>query len=451
MVVDSDSETPVEEDAGVDDSDGEHPLKQETPQHRRGTQAVTILSDSSSSQDSDEDEESRDNAPSSQPLPNQTAGDDSSDDDQPLATPRSSMPRYRARQVITVDNSEDEDSEDDIQGPAKRRRLANKKADPVNSGSTSDGSGSSRATSKGSSKLQERDSPPPSSAVRSTRSGVRKRHRTDKEKRMELLRRRRAGEKDLTMEDLESSSDEEEEQGALYDTDSELEVLDVFEDESESGQEQEQEQEAPSTRKGKKKAKKEKKKKETVAKASSPNPLDNDENTDDEDFIDDEDDTLGVPDEALAQIPLEFTMASRKPLKAHFKDAIECLVHRKINPAFEKDNEVYVTAWRRLSDEVTGLANSKFVSSVWRPDFYKALRARPYITQQELGTGALATQFENCQACGRSGHPATWSISFQGKPYDSKTLDEVESDSEDEDESGDRGEYLHSLSVGVEA
>lgn len=431
--VSSDSESSIEEEGKVDDSDEDGPLKQGTPRRLadRPRKIVAVSSDSDS--DEDNNDKIKGNVASSQSLPNQAAAEDNSDDDQPLVTPRSSMPRTRALQAITLHDSDDDDEE--IQSPAKRRRLGLRKSSPVVSASDSDDSMSSQGEPEDTVTSRKARSSPPASIARSMRSKAPRRHRTEKEKRMELLRRRRAGEKNLTMEDLASSSDgDDDEQGALYDTDPELEVLEVFDDESEA----EREQEAPITEKKKKKANKSK-----VNKTPPAELLDGDANTEDEDFIDDEDDTIGVPDEALAQIPLEFTRASRKPLKAHFKDAIEWLVHRKINPAFDRDNEVYVNAWRRLSDEVTGLANSKFVSSVWRPDFYKALRARPYIVQQELGAG-FKTDFEHCQACGRSGHPATWSISFQGKPYNNKTLDEVESDSEDSDEEGDRGKSLES-------
>lgn len=469
VLADSDSESSVEEEGRVDDSDGEGPLKQETPRRLAGRtrKIVAVSSDSDIDEDDSDDrllatprssmrrrrphqaatlhdsEDDKDKTngkvASSQSLPNQAAAEDDSDN-QPLVTPRSSMPQRRPLQAITLNDSDDDDEE--IQSPAKRRRLGSRKAAPISSASGSDGSAPSEGEPEATVTSRKAPSSPSASEARSMRSKAPKRHRTEKEKRMQLLRRRRAGEKNLTMEDLESSSDEDDEQGALYDTDSELEVLEVFDDESEAEQEQEEEA-LTTTKKGKEKAKKAKKSKATETPPAE--ILDEDANTEDEDFIDDEDDTIGVPDEALAQIPLEFTRASRKPLKAHFKDAIEWLVHRKINPAFDRDNEVYVNAWRRLSDEVTGLANSKFVSSVWRPDFYKALRARPYIVQQELGAGFKTTEFENCQACGRSGHPATWSISFHGKPYDNKTLDEVESDSEASDEEGDRGKSLEIL------
>ncbi|KKY33822.1 putative transcription factor iiic-like protein [Diaporthe ampelina] len=398
-VVDSDSETPVEEDGELDDTDGEGPSRPEIVRRRlsrpakRNNVPVITLDDS-------DDEET--NIRSSQSLPNQTAVSD--DSDAPLVTPRSSA-RQKSQVVISEDEEGDEDEEDeeDIQSPAKRRKLTRN---------------TRHVTPK------SKKSASPQSSTRRMRSSARKGHRSEKEKKMELLRRRRAGEKDLTMSDLDTSDEEVEgDQGALYDTDSDHQALDVFDDESDAGPEEP----ATSSKKSKEAKKKQK------SKASGRGDADDDDGTADsegnlEDFIDEDDDTIGVPDEALYQIPLEFTRASRKPLKAHFKDAIEWLVHRRINPGFERDDEVYRTAWTRLNDEVIGLANSKWVSSSWRPDFYRLLRARPYIEQAELGYGHLGTDVEKCQACGRSNHPATWAINFTGKPYDSYTLDELEND-----------------------
>lgn len=457
VVVDSDSETPVEEDGAVTDSDGEGPLKQETPRRDRvkprplPNPVVTISSnegdgDENDSEEQEEEEDSenevRVNVRSSQSLPNLAAPEeDDDDDDLPIRTPRSSMPRPRGRQNSDAD--EDEDEDEDIQTPAKRRRLTRHKAAPAPPESDSDASSadSTLVTSRSSGRGKDKaSSSPPASTARSMRSGAR-RHRTQREKRIELLKRHRAGERHLTIEDINTS--EEEVDGALYDTDSDHQVLDVFEDESET------EEPPPQTQNKKKKSKNKEKKEKKSQRTREASVLDEDADSEDENFIDDDDDTLGVPDEALHLIPLEFTRASTKPLKLHFKDAVEWLIHRRINPGFDKDNEVYVTAWRKLSDEVTGLANSKFISSVWRPDFHKALKARPYIEQEELGASALASEFENCQACGRSGHPATWTIRPWGKPYDPKTLDEVDSDSDDEDEDddddeehGDRGKFL---------
>lgn len=486
VVLDSDSESPAEEVGGVADSDGEGPLRQETPRTGRqnraavpGSSKMTISSDEDEDEDSESESEVHGKLRSSQSLPNQAAPDDDDDEVLPTRTPRSSLPR-RARQVLDEDENEeeeddviqtparrprpnrlvdDEEEEDNIPTTAKRRQLSRlSRAAPAESESESEGlfgtpkpkgKGKAKAVSKGKgNRKTTRDSSPPPSTARTMRSGARK-HRSVREKKMELLRRHKAGEKHLTIEDLDTSEDEDE-KGGLYDTDPENEVLSVFDDDEES----EKEQIAAPTKahkKALKKARKEALKKATQRQrdreASVP---DEDEEEEDIDFIDDDDDTLGVPDEALHLMPLEFTRSAIKPLKEHFKDAIAWLVHRRINPSFDKNDEVYVRAWRKLSDEITGLANSKYISSVWRPDFHKALKARPYIDQQELGIGSIAAEFESCQACGRSGHPATWSIRPWGKPYDPNTLDEVESDSEDEDEDddeddedekGDRGKH----------
>lgn len=434
-VVESDSETPVEEDVGLDDTDGEGPPRHEVARRnlsrpsKNEQQQFDVLDDSMDDSDAEQN-----NVRSSQSLPPQAAPSDDSDN-APLVTPRSSVRHKKGRRV--VDDEEDEDDDDVVQTPAKRRKLGGDQAGKPKSIVISDDSDSSPGTPPGQTTPDNPASAGPDSSARKTRSSARKGHRSEKEKRMELLRRRRAGEKNLTMSDLETEEEEEEgDRGALYDTDSDHQALDHFEDESEP------EPDVTSAQKSKKKSGR-------LAKKQSAGGDDQgvDEDTENSDgnlasFIDDEDDTIGVPEEALYHMPLQFTRASRKPLKAHFRDAVEWLIHRRINPAFERDDEVYKTAWTRLNDEVMGLANSKFISAVWRPEFYRALKARPYFETVELGTGHLATEFEKCQACGRSGHPATWAISFKGKPYDNWTLDEIEKESESDDSESDESEEV---------
>lgn len=433
-VVESDSETPVEEDVGLDDTDGEGPPRHEVARRnlsrpsKNEQQQFDVLDDSMDDSDAEQN-----NVRSSQSLPPQAAPSDDSDN-APLVTPRSSVRHKKGRRV--VDDEEDEDDDDVVQTPAKRRKLGGDQAGKPKSIVISDDSDSSPGTPPGQTTPDNPASAGPDSSARKTRSSARKGHRSEKEKRMELLRRRRAGEKNLTMSDLETEEEEEGDRGALYDTDSDHQALDHFEDESEP------EPDVTSAQKSKKKSGR-------LAKKQSAGGDDQgvDEDTENSDgnlasFIDDEDDTIGVPEEALYHMPLQFTRASRKPLKAHFRDAVEWLIHRRINPAFERDDEVYKTAWTRLNDEVMGLANSKFISAVWRPEFYRALKARPYFETVELGTGHLATEFEKCQACGRSGHPATWAISFKGKPYDNWTLDEIEKESESDDSESDESEEV---------
>lgn len=126
--------------------------------------------------------------------------------------------------------------------------------------------------------------------------------RTEKQKKLELLKRRKAGEKIDDVTDSESS-DEEVVQRGIYDSDSEVEALSKFEDEEDDDGINEV--------------------REAIR---APN-----RNEYDEDFVvDDEEMPIGVPTHDVAEIPLEFTHAAHKPLKEHFKDAVEWLVQRKV-------------------------------------------------------------------------------------------------------------------------
>lgn len=114
----------------------------------------------------------------------------------------------------------------------------------------------------------------PNTPSRVTRQQNTRRHRTAKEKTMELLKRKRAGE-DID-ELTESESDAESAKGA-YDTDSDLQVLSEFEDEEESPEQVKE---------------KRPKAKTTRRRASG----DVEDHYDSEFVVDDDDAPLGVPD-----------------------------------------------------------------------------------------------------------------------------------------------------------
>ncbi|KAK0711299.1 hypothetical protein B0H67DRAFT_555298 [Lasiosphaeris hirsuta] len=349
----------------------------------------------------------RSSAGKAPPKPSQMASD-SSDDDKPLVTPTSTNRSAHKRVIILDDSDVDEEQ---VSSPIKKRRLVRRRSAPVRS-SDSDG--------------DVIKAPPtiPSSARRGPR-----RHRTEKEKARELLRRKRAGE---AIDKLESTSSSEEDVRPVYDTDSDTDLvaLNEFEDDEEGvANSEEATARKPKNTKSPVKARK--------------GELDNTENSDAEalgsdleDFIDD-DGPMGVPEEALLDIPLQFTSHSHKPLKDHFRDVVEWLVQFKVNPGFsEKRHDLYRIAWQKLDDEVSGLAQSKFASSAWKKDFIMALRARPYFNNAELPKGD-PNELQHCGACGRSGHPAKWEIMFSGSPYFKKTgvdkfLEPVEVSSEDE-------------------
>ncbi|OCL07366.1 hypothetical protein AOQ84DRAFT_377744 [Glonium stellatum] len=160
---------------------------------------------------------------------------------------------------------------------------------------------------------------------------------------------------------------------------------------------------------------------------------------DDEDdgfVIEEEEDILGAP----VELPLQFSNFNRMKGRDLFKYAVEWMVQKKINPAFAINDEKYDLAFRKLDDEVKGLAGSKFTSSVWTPSFTKALKARPKIVLLELSKETRNVMSPHCEACNRRTHPATWSIQFIGKPYHHSNLEEL-SDNEDEDEGRNQVTY----------
>jgi hypothetical protein len=346
--------------------------------------------------------------------------DDDSDDDE-LEAPKLTSPRKRRHSsIISLHDSDDapirsleptkklancalaefDDLDEDIVSPSKRRKMFQHSSPSTAVNQRTPGRLKRRIASTSSPKC------------------ARKGHRSEKQRKMELLRRRRAGEKIGKLTSSESGSSEDEKRG-IYDSDSqdEFEVLRNFDDD----EEEEVGEEKPAPCKGK-------------GIRQKPKSQNNDD-SDLEDFVTDDDDApLGAP----IDIPLEFTLQAHKPLKEQFPYVIEWLVHNRINPAFERKDPVYVNAWRKLDDEFSGLANSKFTSSAWKPDFHRALKSRPRLESFELGAIGSDRLYETCEACGRSGHPSTWKIVFSGPPYHKDTLAEVDSDTSDLD--GDNSE-----------
>ncbi|KAH6849926.1 hypothetical protein B0I37DRAFT_100524 [Chaetomium sp. MPI-CAGE-AT-0009] len=339
--------------------------------------------------------------------------DDDDDDDKPMVTPIAKRKRY------VVSSESDEAEQPLVPTSIKRRRLFRRNA----------------ISSQEDKADEDEEEPPTPSSVKTGR--VRRKPLTRKEKARDLLRRKRAGE--VINEDDDSLSDEEEPGKAMYDSDSDHLVLDEFEDDEEGINEPVLEDATTERKKSKKK-----RKRNVVS--------DGDESESMDDFVvDDGDAPLGIPDEAYQDIPLEFTAHAHKSLKEYFRHAIEWLVQFKVNPGFPKEHPVYRMAWKKLDDEVRGLATSKFASAAWRKDFYMALRARPYFNNMELwkAKGDMA-ELKHCGACGRTGHPAKYLMTFTGTPYYKNTinlerfLQPVEMDSEsdsgsnphDDDEDG---------------
>jgi hypothetical protein len=237
--------------------------------------------------------------------------------------------------------------------------------------------------------------------------------RNKRQRHLDLLRRRRAGEKDSTDADYadvkeeEVSDDEDEDRNADDSSDDAISFprINVYDYRKGSDNDSDVESEVNAYE---------------------------DLDQDDASFVDaDEDDIMGVP---AASVPFEFSRHRTKQPRQCFRDVVEWMVHNKLNPAFERHDEIYQFAFRKLDDEVVGRAGSQLISSVWNTDFCNALRARPYIDVTSFPT----SEFYNCAACNRTNHPASSDIRFFGEPYSEETLEPLyDSDEEDEEEEDD--------------
>jgi hypothetical protein len=120
-------------------------------------------------------------------------------------------------------------------------------------------------------------------------------------------------------------------------------------------------------------------------------------------------------------------------LKEHFKDAVEWMVQRKINPGFAANDPIYRQAFAKLEPQPRHLAEGKFISSTWKAPFVRALKARPEMEVSSLGIDEEGA--DGCEACGRGKHPAKFEVFFKGKPYKHSTLDDIDPDSDSDEDS----------------
>ncbi|KAH8722413.1 hypothetical protein GQ44DRAFT_622613 [Phaeosphaeriaceae sp. PMI808] len=250
--------------------------------------------------------------------------------------------------------------------------------------------------------------------------------KNERQKALEALKKRRA----ITNEPSSSATPGRKRRFVVEDSDSELEII---KEESENGWEMDFSEEVEEEETGR-----------------DANALDMfQEDNDDAGFIDDDvDAVIGEPIlEPEDLMPLVMSrIVSAKPREL-FKYAIEWMVMKKVHPAFDSKSQVYELTFRKLDDEVKGLANSKFSSSAWTSDFTRALRARPDLMSMEISRGKRELMTAHCEACNRKNHPASNELTFTGKPYSVETLEPMEnvlgSDSDSTDSSA--------LSVSTEA
>lgn len=165
------------------------------------------------------------------------------------------------------------------------------------------------------------------------------------------------------------------------------------------------------------------------------------EDQDDEQFIDDDpENVIGEPsaNADLDEMREAFSI-SRAKTKDLFDYAVEWMVMKKIHPGFEATKYTYTATFRKLDDEVKGLAGSKYTSSAWTADFTRAVRARPNLIINDLSAAERAVISPHCEACNRTNHTASSELLLQGQPYDPETLEPVASDSDSNSDSDSSG------------
>ena len=150
--------------------------------------------------------------------------------------------------------------------------------------------------------------------------------------------------------------------------------------------------------------------------------------SDESEFIVEEDEgTLGAP----VDLPLEFSLQTMKP-KHLFRFVIEWMVQKKLNPGFQIDSDVYSIALLRLDNFARGMGSSKYTSSAWTARFLNSLKMRPNLIESRIVGSSIF--HDRCDACNRSGHPATFEVRFDGSTYNQSTLDDDEDETEDSEE-----------------
>ncbi|KAF3042895.1 hypothetical protein E8E12_004946 [Didymella heteroderae] len=356
----------------------------------------------------------------------QTTPDES---DEEVPTPPRSTRRRLTKRPTTPDEDEDEDVD---QSPPKstrrraRRRRASSDEEEEEQDAQEADSGAESGNNEEQEELREELAFLRSSPLRITHD----RPKNKRQEALEALRRKRAG----STQEPSSTPARKTRTVVESDSDSELDVIKEEPDSDEVGDPESavEDEEDESDR--------------------DANALDMfQEDEDDTGFIDDDPDAvIGEPDVEHAQLPMQFSSMSRAKPKELFKYAVEWMVMKKIHPAFNSADEIYELTFRKLGDEVKGLASSKFTSAAWTPDFTKAINARPELVINEIGGSRRDFLNDHCEACNRKNHPATFELSLTGAPYNPESLEPLEPDS-DSDSNSDSDDSASSLSADSEA
>ena len=171
-----------------------------------------------------------------------------------------------------------------------------------------------------------------------------------------------------------------------------------------------------------------------------PEPVHDDK---EDDFIvndDSEQESGRARDRPLNGIPIEFTSFAKQKPRELFIHVVEWLVKNKIAPAFSRDDELYRLSWNKINDQIKAQAGSRLISSAWDGDFKNAIMARPDLTIVFISDGS-DDSYLDCDACKKTNHPARYQFKFTGQAYDPNTLEPLNEEDASDDEEADRASY----------
>lgn len=122
----------------------------------------------------------------------------------------------------------------------------------------------------------------------------------------------------------------------------------------------------------------------------------------------------------ILAVSVEFRMASFQSLQHHAKVIFQYFVNLAVagdSYASEKDAAYYKVAFRAFEKKLNGMKDSTVTSSVWRPNFKRALESYP-----EFNVITLEEAVEGCDACHIGGRMSKFIGQLGGDKYDRKTF-----------------------------
>ena len=444
----SDVDAASEDSSAESESEGEKPTKTkstrgsrkrqraESSDEEEGTVTVTQRKRTRQTEPEEEEDEDELRVPSKRRRVERRAATPEESEEEIPTPPRSTRRRLTRRPATPVEEEEEEEQSPpkSTRRRARRQQASSDEQEEEEQEQQDAGNGADGGDAEEQEELREelaflRSSPlPDRGRLRSTQG----KPKNKRQEALEALKRRRAG----STQEPSSTPARKTRTVIESDSDTELEII-KEEPDSDNAGDPESEVEDP-----------EEEEEEEDRDANALDMFQEDE--DDTGFIDDDPDAvIGEPDDDLPQLPMQFSSMSRAKPKELFKYAVEWMVMKKIHPAFNSNDELYELTFRKLGDEVKGLASSKFTSSAWTSDFTKAINARPELIINEIGGTRRDFLNDHCEACNRKNHPATFELSLTGQPYNPDSLEPLETD--ESDSASDSDSSASSLSADSEA